>query len=176
MSGGNYMKLEDGQNKFRILSEAITGYEVWTVENKPLRFSAYPKSMPGNIRPDSKVKHFWAMAVWNYAAEAVQVLELTQSSIRDQIHDYYKLEEYGEPVGYDINITRRGEGLDTEYTVQALPPKPMAEHIRKAFEEKTVNLEALFDGNNPFEDSGTVEIEEMFDASHPPRPKSLGGN
>ena len=30
VSDGGYMKLEKGENKFRVLSEAITGQEVWT--------------------------------------------------------------------------------------------------------------------------------------------------
>lgn len=167
MNGGSYMRLEDGDNKFRILSEAITGYEVWTVDNKPLRYRDYPKSMPANIRPDTKVKHFWAFVVWNYKAEQVQILEITQSSIRDQIHEYYKMEEYGEPMGYDIKITRKGEGLDTEYTVQAFPPKAMAGNITAAYEAKKINLDALFDGGNPFEDSATAEIEADLGEVYP---------
>lgn len=174
MNGGGYMKFVDGQNKFRILSEAVTGYEVWTTDNKPIRYRDYPKSMPSNIREDTKIKHFWAFCVWNYATEQVEILEITQSSIRDAIHDIYKLEEYGEPIGYDIVVTRRGEGLDTEYSVQAMPPKPMAGNIQAAMESKKINLDALFDGGNPFAES-EEDADVAYDniGSMPPAPKSI---
>lgn len=175
MSGGMYMKLEDGANKFRVLTDAITGYEFWTNENKPVRVREYPKSVPANIRSDSKIKHFWAFAVYNYAAEAVQVLELTQATIQNAINDLYVIAEWGDPKGYDIVVTRKGEGLDTEYTVSPIPHKELSEAARKEFESKQINLDALFDGGNPFEDSDTSEIEDMIEdsAKMPPRPKSL---
>lgn len=179
-NSGGYMKLQDGDNKFRVLSEAVTGYELWTVENKPLRFSDYPKSMPANVRPDSKVKHFWAFVVWNYADEAVQILEITQATIRDQIHEYYKMAEYGEPTGYYLKITRKGESLDTSYSVQALPPKAMPSAAEDAYKAKTINLDALFDGGNPFEDASDIgvifneeETELIKDYKFPPPPPSL---
>ena len=176
MGGSGYMKLQEGANKFRVLSEAITGYEVWTVDNKPVRFRDYPKTMPANIRADTKVKHFWAFAVWNYAEEAVQILEITQTSIRDQMYDYYKLEEYGEPTKYDLNINRSGEGLETSYTVQAFPPKAVPGQATAAYEAKKLNLDALFDGGNPFEDADHVEVGAVLENTKmPSMPKSIQG-
>lgn len=174
MSGGSYMKLQDGANKFRVLSPAITGYEFWTTDNKPVRVREYPKSMPANIRPDTKIKHFWAFTVWNYNEEAVQILELTQATIQNAINDLYVIAEWGDPMGYDIVITRKGEGLDTEYSVSPIPHKPVRGDITQAYEKMTITLDALFDGGNPFEESPTAEveedIEEMFDEMPPPPP------
>ena len=34
---GNYMKLQDGENTFRVLSSAIVGWEYWNRDNKPVR-------------------------------------------------------------------------------------------------------------------------------------------
>ena len=179
MGGSGYMKLQEGANKFRVLSEAITGYEVWTVDNKPVRFRDYPKTMPANIRADSKVKHFWCFAVWNYWESSVQILEITQASIRDQMYDYYKLEEYGDPTQYDLNINRTGEGLDTSYTVQAFPPKPIAGEIIAEYQAKNINLAALFDNGNPFDNNEVVEEvvedvpEGMQEVKIPPMPRSI---
>ena len=176
MGTGYYMKFADGQNKFRVLSDAITGYEVWA-GGKPVRTRDYPKTMPEGFDSESGVKHFWAMVVWNYQEEAVQILEITQASVRNAIHDIYTIEEFGEPQGYDLVVSRKGEKLNTEYSVQALPPKPMAESIRKAYESKKVRLEALFDGGNPFEESALAEIKEILEeeppAKMPPPPKSV---
>lgn len=181
--GGNYMRLEDGPNRFRILSPAIVGYEYWTADNKPIRLREYPKSVLADIRPDSKIKHFWAMIVWNYAAEAVQILELTQSTIQTAINDLVIIDEWGDPSAYDITVTRKGEGLDTEYTVQPSPHKPVAGLVTSAFEAKKINLDMLFDGGNPFEEADHVQAERDLDhivgggepVKMPPRPKGAGG-
>ena len=79
-STDNYMKFREGENTFRVLSSAIVGYEYFTKENKPVR-SKLPFDETPNIKDGGDVKHFWAFAVWNYADERVQVLELTQKSI-----------------------------------------------------------------------------------------------
>lgn len=173
-NSSGYMKLQDGANKFRILSEAITGYVVWTTDKKPVRSRDYPKSLPANVEPDTKVRHFWAFVVWNYRANEivnadgskewqgdVQILEITQATIRDQIHEYYKMAEYGEPTGYDIVINKKGEKLSTEYSVQALPPKAMPNAAADAYKAKTINLNALFDGGNPFDDTGEAAYEKF---------------
>lgn len=172
MSGGNYFKLQEGANKFRILTPTITGYELWTDENKPVRYAKYPESIPGNIRPDSKIKHFWCFVVWNYAQEAVQILELTQSTIQTAINDLVILEEWGDPSNYDITVTRKGEGLETQYTVQPSPHKPVSAQILKAFESKKINLSALFDGGNPIEDGEEIQMDETVTLQ---RPKVIGG-
>lgn len=178
------MKLEEGANKFRILSAAVVGFVFWTVDNKPVRVREYPQIIPANIRADSKIKHFWAFAVWNYAAEAVQVLELTQATIQTAINDLIINDEWGEPTEYDITIVRKGEGLETEYTVQPSPHKAAAVGIVRAYESKKVKLDALFDGGSPFEDSDTFDVEKELAGTRderpaegigkmPPKPKSL---
>src|SRR5690606_20654859 len=76
---GNYMKLQSGENKFRILSKPIIGWLDWK-DNKPYRFRI--KERPEKPMGDKPVRHFWAFIVWNYNAEAVQILEITQATIQ----------------------------------------------------------------------------------------------
>lgn len=146
---GLYMKLEQGENKFRILSEAITGYEYWTADNKPVRIKDYPKSLPADIRKDSKIKHFWAFIVWNYKTGSVQILELTQSTIQGAINDLITTAEWGEPTEYDIVVKRKGESLETEYSTMPWPKKPLADEAKQAYEESEIKLDALFEGKDP---------------------------
>ena len=146
---GLYMKLEQGDNKFRILSPAITGFEFWTAENKPVRVKEYPNTLPANIRPDSKIKHFWAFIVWNYKDSAVQILEITQATIQQMVNDLVISSEWGNPLGYDITIARKGEKLETEYTVRPSPHKEVAKDVKKKFEETDIKLDALFEGKDP---------------------------
>jgi hypothetical protein len=68
-----------------------------------------------------RTKHFWAFAVWNYADNAVQILEVTQATILGQSSGLISNTDWGDPRGYDISVIRKGQSLDTEYTVQPSP-------------------------------------------------------
>jgi hypothetical protein len=153
--GGNYMKLEDGANKFRILGAPVMGWEYWNKDGKPVRLTEKPDELPEDIRigqdgKPERIKHFWAFPVWNYRDSKLQILELTQASIQGPIQDLVTSPDWGDPKEYDITITKKGQKLDTEYGV--MPSKPTAVPIEahKAYREARVNLEALFSGGDPF--------------------------
>jgi hypothetical protein len=153
-SGGNYAKLEDGQNRFRFLSPAIVGWLYWNTDNKPVRLRERPETLPEDIRyengkPD-RIKHFWSFVVWNYREAKLQILELTQASIQGPIEDLVVTPEWGNPTEYDITISKKGQKLDTEYSVQPSPHKPVAEDVAALFKATHVDLPALFDGKDPF--------------------------
>lgn len=146
--GGNYAKLNDGSNKFRILSKPVLGWVGWT-NGKPERFTF--KHKPERTFDQGKAaRHFWAMIVWNYQENAVQVLELTQSMVQKAIQDLSKSEEWGAPFDYDIVIIRTGKEKNTKYTVQPSKPKPITDEVKKAALDKPIYLEALFAGADPF--------------------------
>lgn len=156
VSGGGYMKLKDGDNLIRILSKAIIGYEYWNKDNKPIRNRiGWSAGVPDDIRIDkdgnqTKIKHFWAFVVWNYETKNVEILEITQATIQQAINNLVKDEDWGDPKQYDIKITRTGEGFDTTYSVSPKPAKPLSSEIGQAYENKKINLEALYSGENPF--------------------------
>ena len=145
---GNYAKLSQGDNTFRILSSAIVGYSYWNTDKKPVRSREEPMS-PVNMRPDDKIKHFWAFTIWNYDANKVQILELTQKSIQEAIRALVMNPKWGDPKGYDITISRDGQGLETTYNVMPNPHSPLDQVI--ANQSIQINLEALYDGGDPFE-------------------------
>jgi hypothetical protein len=155
--GSSYMKLIKGENVIRILSNAITGFEFWNDDNKPVRSKEVPSSTP-NIKCDAdgvptRVKHFWAFVVYNYATSGIEILQINQSSIQTAITNLVKDEDWGNPKGYDIKITKKGDGLTTEYSVNPKPAKPVDTEILAKFNANSINLEALFVGGNPFEKS-----------------------
>lgn len=171
-SSGNYMKLQDGENKIRILSAPVLGWEDW-IEKKPIRFPFDKKPTKSND-PKKPVRHFWAMIVWNYNEEKIQILQITQATIRSNIETLCKDEDWGAPYFYDIKIIRKGEGVDTEYMVNPLPHKEIAAKVIEAFKEKPIRLEALFDDADPFSlewDEFTPGIFSKKDA--PSEPASL---
>lgn len=153
-SSGSYMKLRQGKNKIRILQDPIAGWIYWSAANRPVRMKEAPAEVPADIRRDDdgkaeRIKHFWAMVVWNYASECVCILEITQATIQKHILALAQ-SDWGSPLDYDLEITRTGEKLETEYTVLNLPPKPTPAAAAKSLEERPINLMALFDGGDPF--------------------------
>jgi hypothetical protein len=153
---GRYLKFEEGKTvHFRILSQkALKGYEYWNVENKPVRLLEKPETTPINIRCDEngkpeRMKHFWAMAVWDYGSSSVKLLQITQSTIQNNILGLVRDPDFGHPTKYDLKIARKGKALETEYTVMPLH-KPMPEEAIAEYLWNPVYLEALLHGADPF--------------------------
>lgn len=170
---GKYMKFQDGENRFRILSTPIMGWEWWTdadgvvkAKGDKIRKGDIPVRvhMAGPVIESAAetAKHFWAMKVWNYKEEMIQVLQITQASIQKPIKSYANDEDWGSPLGYDIVVSKSGEGLDTEYQVKAKPAKVLDERIKYASEEVKVNLGALYASKDPFaETDETVPVDDI---------------
>ena len=145
---GSYMKLQDGENKIRILSSPILGWEEW-IDKSPVRYRFNEK--PDNWNDASKPgKHFWAMLIWNYDEEKIQIFHIHQASIRRELEDLSKDSDWRQPFYYDIKITRSGKDLLTKYTVNPTPHKPIASFIEDIYKENPCRLEALFDSDDPF--------------------------
>lgn len=153
-----YMKLATGKNRFRVLSPAIVGNVFWKTNGAnlmPVRRRIGEKIEASELETNDRgereaVKHFWAFVVWNYATNAVQILEVTQATVRSAIFALSDSEEWGDPAGYDLVVTRSGEGLNTEYQVQPTPARPVDPGIVRAYQVMGINLDALFVGGDPF--------------------------
>lgn len=147
-SNGSYTKLNNGVNKIRILSSPVLGWEDW-IDNKPVRYRMDEKPSTWHDAARSG-KHFWALLVWNYQEERIQIFHITQGSIRKAIEELSRDSDWGAPFFYDIKITREGEGLKTKYTVNPLPHKVIESHIQEVFDNSRCNLDAIFEGQDPF--------------------------
>jgi hypothetical protein len=140
-----YMKLQPGKNKFRILTSPLTGYEYWTNDDKPVRSKELPKETPDiktTKEGKSNISHFWAMAVYNYDMEAVQILQLTQKGIQKYITSLVEDPAWGSPLGYDLVVNRTGSGLETKYSTVANPHTEVSADIKAAFEAAAIDLNA----------------------------------
>lgn len=144
-----YTKLQDGENKIRILSKPVIGWEDWTLEKKPLRYRLHDKPAK-SIDPKKPIKHFWACLVWNYTEEQIQIFHITQAMIRSSIEVLSKDTDWGAPYFYDLKIIKSGEAMKTSYAVNPLPHKPLNIDIIEKFNERHCNLEAIFDNEDPF--------------------------
>lgn len=148
-----YMRLQDGENKFRILSQPILGWEDWD-DKRPIRYKFNEKPAK-SIDAKRPVRHFWSMIVWNYSTEQVEILTLTQATVQKQIQAFCQDNDWGAPYFYDIKIMKSGEGKETKYQVNPVPHKPVSQSIVKAFQERPINLNAIFESEDPFARDGT---------------------
>lgn len=147
-TNNHYLKLQEGENRIRIMSAPIFGWEDW-LDNKPVRFRMDKKPAKSND-PKKPVRHFWAFIVFNYQEEQIQIMQVTQATIRKSLEALCRDNDWGSPHAFDIKIMKTGEGVDTEYTVNPVPHKAIDAYLVKSFEDKKCNLEALFDNADPF--------------------------
>lgn len=151
----SYMSLETGDNKFRVLSEAVMGYELW-VNKKAVRRSQDNFSIEERLGADIDVytkslkvpQYFWAFAVWNYTEKRVQVLQISKKTIFEAFMGI--LTAWGDPKEYDITITKKGEKKDTTYLVLPNKPEKLAEEIQQVTREIMFNPESFLEGKEPF--------------------------
>lgn len=146
--GSDFLKLEDGDNKFRVLDDAVIGVEGWK-DNKPFRRGGENASIDDSeVDIDQKYgkpkkSTFWAFYVWSYNNEKVMLLSLTQKTIQKAIMGYAQDEEWGHPSGYDITVTRTDNGGKISYAVKPSPAKPLKADIQKAVDAMKDSLDVV---------------------------------
>ena len=160
--GGNYFKPVTGDNKLRILSDVVTGWQYWNVDNKPVRMREKPSETPSDIRlnddgKSDRVKHFWVVLVWDYDSSQLKIWEITQAGIQGALAEFANDEDWGHPKNYNILLKKEGEKINTKYTVIPKPAKALDDRIIKEWQEAKVNLDAVFeDGAAPINYEGIM--------------------
>src|SRR3990167_11450775 len=131
-SSDKYMKLVKGDNRFRILTSPILGYELWVDEGDRRVPKRTPMDKPfttDEAENPEDIKHFWAMVVYNYANKKIQILEVTQKGIQKTLRALAKDEDWGTPLNYDIVVVREGKDKNTTYSLNPKPAKKLVEGI-----------------------------------------------
>jgi hypothetical protein len=174
-SESRFMEFAEGTNTFRILSPAIVGYKWWedtgNGDRVPRRVRT-EEDVPEGVRnaPDERdaAKHFWAFLVYNYDTQSIQVLELKQKSIMRAIEAYTKNPKWGNPQGYDLLIEKVKTGSrdrDVKYNVIPEPPTKLDAGIAELASNVPVNLEALYEGKDPFAVTESGEADDERNGS-----------
>jgi hypothetical protein len=149
IGSNNYFKLQEGKNRFRIMSSPIVGWEDWTEDKKPVRYRMENKPAR-SIDPSKPIKHFWAIIVYNCLDHRIQIMNITQATIWKALIALIKNDDWGSPHKYDIEIEKKGKGKETEYNVIPVPPKPLSQGAIDLYNQMPCNLEALFTNEDPF--------------------------
>ena len=156
----SYMKLENGDNKVRIISKPIAGYVEW-IDDKPVR-TPMSDGEPEATDDEKPPKKFIAVALIDQEDDTVKILEVTQQSIIKPIRTLANNPDWGNPFTYDINIHKSGEGLKTKYVVTPSPKKALSKEAIKNAGAKPCALEQLFQGEDPWKTEDADEVTEYF--------------
>jgi len=99
--GGGFLKIKDG--------ETIT-----------MRIASEPVIFQSEYQGKLSTRYGWA--IWNNNEESAQIFTNSATFFR-QLAAYDADEDYGDIKGYNIKVSRQGEGTDTKYTIVPSPKK-----------------------------------------------------
>lgn len=143
------MKFDEGENRFRILTDARIGWEGWK-DGSPFR----REGVDCNIEEDEvdidekydkpKINHFWAFSVFDYADKKIKILTLTQKTVMKAIQGLVDDPDWGDPQKYDISVEKIKKGQKTSYSVKSYPHKALPKDIAKLVSESKIDLDSLF--------------------------------
>jgi hypothetical protein len=102
------------------------------------------------------------MAIIDREDGEVKIMELTQQSVIKAIKALTANPAWGLPFSYDITVTKAGEGMKTKYVVQPNPKKPLSKSEIAEANAKPCNLEALFEGEDPWKVEGAETVTEYI--------------
>jgi alpha-acetolactate decarboxylase len=150
-ASSQYLKLAPNTSAtIRIVSRAVEGYQVF-MDGKPVRWSKDGEMPKKAYSADDKVKPFAAFTVWHKEDTAFKIYSCTTRSVLQEIANLCEVE--GEPMTYDLKVTRKGAGLDTKYYVRVDNKEPFDKDLCELavkFNEK-IEMDQLFvEGGNPF--------------------------
>ena len=141
---GNWMKFEEGDNKVRFVSNDFDfGSHFDTQEKKSFICTGKETCKYCQKGEKSRVR-FYAWVIDRKDGK-VKLAEYGYS-IHKKIDNLAKSEDYGFETtpNYDITITRKGKGLDTEYNILAdRKDTPLTEEEEKMIEEECKPLEEM---------------------------------
>lgn len=138
-AGNAFFKFKEGDNKFRVLTDAVIGVEGWRDGTPFRRIGPDATIAEDEVDIDEKygkpkINHFWAFMVWSYREEKVMLCQINQKNIQKAILQYAQDKEWGSPKNYDITVTRV-EGAKVSYQVKPSPAKPLKADIQKLVDE-----------------------------------------
>ena len=175
--GGGYLnpsKIQSGSSvRFALLTDIpLEFYECWGEDQegkaKPFRFKddPSPSEVEAEMGPNYErrlnrdgtdvdpAKFAMAAPVYNFENGSVQVMSLTQKGLIREMDKLSQMEDYDNLLEWDFNLSKKGSGLTTEYTLRPVPRKKGAqEHIDAAWIEAKSNgfdISRLLTGGNPF--------------------------
>jgi hypothetical protein len=154
-----YLKLSEGTHLLHFLTEPkdVVSYFVQFVDGNDGKKQKICTPDLGDGNQPADTKRTWAFKVWNYDIEEIQILEVSQRSIQDYLHSIATGKIRKDWTKYPIQITRKGEKMETVYTCMAGDNQAITLEIEKAMANTFVNLQAMATGQDPFDSELVIE-------------------
>lgn len=149
---GGFFSPQEGTSTVRVVSPFAEGYR-YNYENRDeAKEAGYPVfRITDEFALDNRDKMRLSVqcVVWHYEDGELKSWDISQKNIIKAIRGYFENPKFGNPQKYDLIITRKGKGTDTEYQVQANPPEEIGDDIKEALSEVTIDITKVFDGESP---------------------------
>ena len=177
--GGGYLnpsKIQSGTSvRFALLDDnPLEFFEIWGEASdgsvKPFRFrdeptpddvqaefgSDYSRRLNREGSAPEPAKFAIAVPVFNHDAGSVQVLQVSQKSINREFDSISQMDDYSNLLEWDFVLGKEGNGLNTEYSLRAVPRKKGSQDgVNAAWEEAKssgFDISRLLSGGNPFKE------------------------
>lgn len=152
-SKSNYTRLTAGKHRLRILGDAITGWLWWTdtadggrKPNRVLENETVP------VSTGEQAAKFLAFPVFNYTTGNIQILEVTQKTLKRPLLALEADPDWGDLKEYDIEIERTGtDKNNTKYFINPKPKQPLKEELQESILKNGLpEIRALYFSEDPF--------------------------
>lgn len=143
----SFYALEVGQNKFRIVSDFAWGYKFNFKNKAEGEAKGHPfYKLNAKEVDENRIKLVLTacMVVYDYQEKTLKPFNIQQKNILNAIKAYVDNPKFGEPTGYDLVISKKGEGKETRYTVIADPPENPSAEVLVAIEGATINVQNAY--------------------------------
>lgn len=159
----NYTRLTEGVHVLRILStpKEVQSYFVEYVDKQTKEGIKKEKIITpdnGDGKQPQGTRRNWAFKVYNHETKQVQVWEVAQKNIQQYLTNILRGKLKNDWTKFDLQITRTGQGLETEYTLMNGDSESLGKEAQKIIDETYVDLTQMTLGKDPFdEDSQPAE-------------------
>ena len=159
----NYTRLTEGVHVLRILStpKEVQSYFVEYVDKQTKEGIKKEKIITpdnGDGKQPQGTRRNWAFKVYNHETKQVQVWEVAQKNIQQYLTNILRGKLKNDWTKFNLQITRTGQGLETEYTLMNGDSEPLGKEAQKIIDETYVDLTQMTLGKDPFdEDSQPAE-------------------
>ena len=123
-AGADFMKLENGDNRIRIVSAPARINAHWekTVDGKNKKVICSGHDCPLCEKGERAVARYQIQVIDRAEPDKIKVLDCGKQ-VMNAISAYTTDPDYGDPTEYDIKIKKEGSGRDTHYSAVAVPRK-----------------------------------------------------
>jgi len=127
-TGSSYMKLEQGNNVVRIITQPYVFTVCWIKDPQGVPRKVRSALVPGCplVKRGEKLQKRWYVGVINRKTAKAEILEIS-SQIISALKDLASDPDWGNPKGYDVDVRRGTPNSQPLYRVIAKPAKPLTD-------------------------------------------------